>query len=329
MSSALPSTAAAQLPAEAETLSDAARTYAAASSAENTKRAYRAGWQDFTTWCEEHGRTPLPATAATVGNYLSALAPALKPATLALRLAAISKAHRLAGHHLDKTSPAIREVMQGKLGTAPDKKTAAVATIIRDVVDELARSPGLRAIRDRALLLIGYGAALRRSELVALDVADVTVMAEGLIVPIRRAKTDQQGAGATVAIRRGTSDRTCAVAALLAWKKAATLEDGPLFVSITRHGKTTGARLSDQAVALILKERLRAVKAADGSPTYSPKDFAGHSLRSGWITTVARAGALDRNIARHSRHRSMAVLHGYIQAADPFGADNVSGLAAL
>lgn len=267
-------------------LSAEALDYAREATSVNTRRAYRAAWADFTTWCEANGRTALPAAPETVGTYLAARASSLRVSTLGLRLVAIGQAHRLAGHRIDVGHPAIRKTLQGIRavhGSAPRKKDAAVATVIRDMADVLSKLPGLRAVRDRALLLVGFAAALRRSELVALNVQDLAFVSEGLVVTIRRAKTDQEGRGAEIGIPFGSSERTCPVLALRAWLNAASIEAGAVFRGVNRHGGLGAARLSDRDVA-------RVVKACVEAAGYDPTTFAGHSLRSGFITTAARAG---------------------------------------
>lgn len=305
-------------------VSEAARGYMREAAAANTRRAYRAAWADFTAWCDAAGHAALPAAPETVGSYLAARAATHKAASLALRLVAIGQAHRLAGHRLDTHHPAIRETMKGirrTHGTAPAKKAAAVVDVLRDAVAELARRPGPRAVRDRALLLVGFAGALRRSELVALDVADLRFVAEGLVLTLRRRKTDQEGQGTEIAIPYGNADRTCPVKALRAWLALAGIAAGPVFVSVNRHGGIGAARLSACDVA-------RVVKAAVAAAGYAPADYAGHSLRSGFITSAARAGVAERHIQNQSGHRSLPVLRGYIRRGSLF-VDNAAARVGL
>ena len=310
--------------AEVSPLSGSARAYASAAAAENTKRAYRAAWADFTSWCEAEGLAVLPAAPETVGNFLAARAGTHKAASLNMRLVAIGQAHRLKGHALDTRHPAIRETMKGirrTHGTAPAKKAAVVVDLLRDAIAELAKAPGPRALRDRAMLLVGFAAALRRSELVAIDAEDVQQVADGIVITLRRRKTDQEGRGTEIAIPYGQSERTCPVLTLRAWMKAANITTGPLFVSVSRHGAIGPARLSPIDVA-------RAVKAAMGGADYDPALFSGHSLRSGFITSAARAGVAERDIQNQSGHRSLPVLRGYIRRGSLF-IDNAAGKVGL
>ena len=315
---------AAIVPAPAPPLSEAARGYAARSSAPNTARAYTAALADFTAWCAAEGHVSLPAAPETVGSFLAARAVTHKVSSLGLRLVAIGQAHRLAGHRLDTGHPAIRETMKGirrTHGTAPTKKEAVVSAILRDALDRLAALRGPRPLRDRALLLVGFAAALRRSELVALDVRDLRFAPEGVVLILRQSKTDQEGGGVEIAIPHGTSDRTCPVLALRAWLETAGIVAGAVFVAVHRSGRVLGTRLSDRDVA-------RIVKAAVGRAGYDVAEFAGHSLRSGFITSAARAGVAERHIQNHSRHRSLPVLRGYIRRGSLF-IDNAAAKVGL
>jgi site-specific recombinase XerD len=178
-----------------------ARDYVAASRAENTTRVYRTGWAQFTAWCDEHGVRALPAGAETVALYVADLARSAKPATIDLRLAAISAAHRAAGHDSPTKEEPVRLVRRGvrrTLGTAQRQVRPVTVPELRAMVGGLDND--LAGCRDRALLLLGFAGALRRSELVGLDVADITEGTDGLTVRLRRSKTDQEGAGRTLGI---------------------------------------------------------------------------------------------------------------------------------
>jgi len=195
-----------------------ARDYVAASRAENTTRVYRTGWAQFTAWCDEHGVTPLPAGAETVALYVADLAKVAKPATIDLRLAAISAATGPRATTPLPKQEAVRLVRRGvrrTLGTAQRQVHPVTVPDLREMVKGLSTGPA--GCRDRALLLLGFAGALRRSELVGLDVADVTEGSDGLTVCLRRSKTDQEGAGRTVGIPFGSNPFTCPVRAWRAW----------------------------------------------------------------------------------------------------------------
>jgi integrase len=295
--------------------------YADKAKPDGTRRAYASDWLDFAEWCIAWGFDALPTLPAVIGLYLTDRADTLKPASLSRRLAAISVQHRAGGHHLDTRHPAIRDVLAGirrTKGSAPEKKTAAVLDDIRAMV---ARTPGtLGGARDRALLLLGFAGGFRRSELVGLDVgkektADgtgrIVFTRDGIVVTVTKSKTDQEGAGMKKAISKGSCKETCPVRAVKAWIDQAGIEDGPLFRSIDKVGRISAGRLSDKAVALVVKKYAEAAG-------LDPSQFAGHSLRSGFATTAARGGASETAIMRQTGHRSLVVVRGYIRDGELF-----------
>jgi site-specific recombinase XerD len=203
---------------ELATLADAAREYGTASKAAATLRGYRSDWAGFTAWCRERGLDPLPAAPETVALYLTDLAGATATATLQRHLTSISQAHKGAGLTSPTGDETVRQVWRGirpTFGTASRGKAPLLADDVRAMVAHLGHRP--TDVRDRALVLMLYAGAFRRSELVALDVADVADTADGLVVTIRRSKTDQEGVGATVGIPYGSDPQTCPVRAYRAW----------------------------------------------------------------------------------------------------------------
>jgi len=208
-----------------------------------------------------------------------------------------------------------------RAGTASAKKAAAVTDVLRDAISELSKVPGPRALRDRALLLVGFAGALRRSEVVALDVADLRFVPEGLVLTLRHRKTDAVGQGTEIAIPFGQSERTCPVLALRGWLEAAAIAAGPVFVSVDRHGGIGTERLSPVDVA-------RVVKGALAAAGYDPAEYSGHSLRSGFITSAARANVAERHIQNQSGHRSLPVLRGYIRRGS-LSVDNAAAKVGL
>jgi integrase len=169
---------------------------------------------------------------------------------------------------------------------------------------------GLLGVRDRALLLVGFAGAFRRSELVSLDRPDLEFTKDGLTVMLRRSKSDQEGQGRKVGIPYGSNPETCPVRALQAWLEAAAITDGPVFRGVTRHGKVQG-RLSGYAVALIVK-RYAAVGGLD------PSRYAGHSLRAGLATAAAIGGASERSIMNQTGHKSITMVRRYIRDGNLF-----------
>jgi site-specific recombinase XerD len=298
-----------------------AREFVHAAKAASTVRAYRSDWRDFETWCSASGLTPMPSAPETVALYLAARADKLKPATLGRRLAAIAKAHQAAGHDSPASMrhAAVSEVIKGirrTKGVAQDRKAPLLAPqLIRALV--MMRTD-LVGLRDRALLLIGFAGALRRSDLVSLDVADVEVGEDGLTVTLRRSKTGQEGAGRKIGIPRASSRETCPLRALQAWLTAASITEGALFRSVNRHGHI-GGRLSDKHVAI-------AVKQAAAPAGLDAKSFAGHSLRAGLVTSAAIQGRSDRSIMNQTGHRSVAMVRRYVREASLFRDNAASGL---
>ena len=283
--------------------------------ASSTRRAYAGQWQRFGSWCSAHGLAPLPAAPSTVRRYVTArAAEGCKVSTLAQALAAIGEAHRVAGQSIPspKTDPELREAWKGirrELRTRPERKAAAERDVLREMVAALPSTLG--GIRDRALLLLGFAGAFRRSELVALDVADVTFTAEGLRVHVRRSKTDQESAGAEVGIRHGSAPLVCPVAAVRAWLEASAVTEGPLLRAVDRHDNVRGA-LSGRDVA-------RRVKAAAKRVGLDASTFGGHSLRAGLATTAAKAGATTGEIMRQGRWSSAQMVEAvYVRPATVF-----------
>jgi site-specific recombinase XerD len=283
------------------------------SKAPNTVRSYRADWNHFTEWCTAHGLEYLPTTPATVARYLAAHAEQLKTSTLQRRLSAISQAHKQAGFApistRDEPLHSVWEGIRRVKGTAQRGKAPAVIDDIRAMVNTL--SNNLLGIRDRALILVGFAGAFRRSELVSLNVEDVEFTRDGLIVHLRRSKTDQEGHGRDVGIPYGSNPKTCPVRALQDWLKESGIESGPLFRSVNRHGQIQSGRLSDKAVALVVK---RAAEAAG----LDASKYAGHSLRAGLATTAANAGVSERAIMAQTGHKSVTMVRKYIRQGSLF-----------
>jgi site-specific recombinase XerD len=285
-------------------LADKAKGYANDARSANTLRAYESDLRAFCAWCQARGLKCLPATAETVSLYIADVAETVKPSTLQRRLAAIAVAHKAAGHESPTSHEVVRSVLAGtrrRLGVAQAQKAALGVDDVRSMVAELGDSA--IDVRDRALLLVGFAGALRRSELVALDVADVAFEKQGVVLALRRSKTNQEGNDERIAIVFGSDYSTCPVRALQAWLEL--VDDGALFRSIDRHSHI-GSRLSDHSVALVVK------KLANATGLDAAK-VAGHSLRSGFATSAARAGKSEAAIMRQTRHRSVVVARRYIR----------------
>jgi site-specific recombinase XerD len=289
----------------------AAVNYARAEKAPATRKAYATDFRLFREWCDGKGAQSLPATAETVAAFLAAEAEAgVRPSTLGRRVAAIRYAHKLASVATPTDAEGVKATLRGvrrSVGAARVRKAPALAERLKAMV---AASPDtLAGKRDRALILLGFAGALRRSELVALDLADIEETDAGLRVTIRQSKTDQDGEGATIAIARGAV--ACPVRALRAWLDAAGIEAGALFRSVNKAGAVASARLTDRSVANI-------VKAMAGSVGLDAGTFSGHSLRSGFLTSAASNGASIFKMMDVSRHKSVDTLRGYVRDAELF-----------
>lgn len=297
----------------------AAVGYVEASRAESTRRAYRTDFTRFAGWCDAHGAPCLPAAPEAVALYLADRAQdGARPSTVARALAAIAEAHRAAGLPSPREAAAVRAVMGGirrTHGTAPRQARPLSLEQLRAI---LPTGDGRAELRDRALLLLGFAGAFRRSELVALDVSDLDLDPEGLRVRIRRSKTDQEGRGTIKGIPYGHHTDTCPVRAVQAWMAAAGIRDGALFRSV-RVGGAVGGRLSAHAVAEVLKRRA-AVAGLD------VERLSGHSLRAGFATEAARRGRTEHEIMRQTGHRSAAVLRGYIRRASVWDGNAAEGI---
>lgn len=291
------------------------------SKAANTKRAYASDWAAFTSWCNGHSLQYLPASPEAVAAYLVDLADKrYKAATIERRLVSIAKAH-VTAEHIDITkNPLVRETWKGikrTIGTAQTPKSPVLTRDIKEMINTL--PDNLLGIRDRALLLLGFAGGFRRSEIVSLDVADLEFRREGLIINLRRSKTDQIGEGRRIGIPYGSCCDTCPVRSLQAWLEESGITEGPVFRSVNRHGSLQDGRLSDKSVALVVK---RYAEAAG----LNPDDYSGHSLRAGMATSAAMHGASERQIMKQTGHRSEAMVRRYIREGSLFTGNAASQL---
>jgi site-specific recombinase XerD len=288
----------------------AAIDLAKAEKAASTRKAYGTDYRLFKAWCDAKGVSSLPAAPETVAAYIAAEAQTAKPSTISRRVAAIRYAHKLAGIQTPTDAEGVKATMRGirrTFGSARNKKAPAVAAKMLGMV---ATAPdSLTGLRDRALLLLGFAGAFRRSELVALDVVDLEETETGMLVTIRGSKTDQERQGETIAIARG--DIACPVKALREWLDAAGIEAGPLFRPINKAGTVAACRLTCRSVANI-------VKAYAGRAGFDASTFSGHSLRSGFLTSAAGKGASIFKMMDVSRHKSVDTLRGYVRDAELF-----------
>lgn len=278
---------------------------------ENTRRAYRSDLAHFRAW----GGT-IPAEPDAVAAYLADWAGRLSVASLARRVASIARAHTSQGLKSPTRSDLVTGTLKGirrKYGVAQYQATPILKEDLIAMVSDLS---GAKGVRDRALLLLGFAGAFRRSELVGLDVADLEFVDRGLFAILRRSKTDQEGAGRKVAIpfARGSM---CPVRATKAWLEYAGITEGAIFRCLDRHEGVSAARLSSGAVAAVVKQRARQIG-------LDPTKYSGHSLRAGLITSAARLGVSVWKIKAQSGHRSEAMVSRYVRDEDLFN-NNAAG----
>ena len=306
-------------------LTDQAKLYAANSKAANTIRAYEADWRHFTAWCSAHILGSMPANPETVALYITAIVTGGgKVSTITRRMAAISKVHQAAGHE----SPCamkfavVKEVLDGIKRTVGTAQTGKAALLTNDLRGLMAVIPDSRiGRRDAAILLLGFAGGFRRSELVALTVADVAFCDEGMRVTLRRSKTDQVGEGRVIGVPVGSNPKLCPVRALRRWLGDAGIVEGPLFRGVDRHGNVAASALTPQVVAKIVKRH------CDAAGLDAAK-FAGHSLRAGLATQAAINGASERSIMKQTGHKSAAMVRRYIRDGELF-LDNAAGRLGL
>ena len=306
------------LPASLEETARLARGYFEAARAENTVSAYDSDLRDFATWCrvEAGGLSPLPAAPETVALYITELAAGrgLKASTIRRRLAAISQLHKEAGHPSPATHEHVKDVLKGiarRHGSLQEGADPILIGTVRRMLGPMEREEGPAAKRDRALLLLGLAGGLRRSELSALLVEDLGFVEEGVVVLIRRSKTDQEGKGMKVGVPYGSHPETCPVRNSKAWLAVLGREEGPLFCQVDRHGNLKGGGLTGQAITRMIRKRARAA-GLDG------KRYSAHSLRAGLVTGASAAGVSDKRIMDQTGHRSLPMVHRYAREAELF-----------
>jgi site-specific recombinase XerD len=316
-----------QVLANLAVVSKTAQDYAKNSRSKNTIKSYSSDWKDFDFWCQSRELKSMPADPRTIACYLADRASQsfidhqgtqqhpLKTSTLARRLSAISQAHQIAGVDFNRRHPAIQETWKGirnTHGTAQKGKEPILIEDLRSMVDAIQVEAGGRerliGFRDKALLLIGFAGAFRRSEIVALQVDDLKLVRDGYVIKLKRSKTDQQGNGREIAIPYGSNPSTCPVRALQDWINIGDLQEGPIFMPINRHGKKSTEAITSHAVAVIVKK-------------YAPnreiaKEFSGHSLRAGFATAAAMAGVQEYAIMKQTGHKRSDTLKKYIRSRD-------------
>ena len=279
------------------------------SKAINTLRAYKSDFRDFGAFCAKHGLSSLPSEPKIVSIYLTHLSKNSKISTIRRRLVSISMVHKLKGHYLDTKHPIITENLLGikrvKGSFQKGKKPILINHLksIVNVIDEQ-KCEEIKKLRDRSIMLIGFGGGFRRTELISIDHEDLEFVPEGLKITIRRSKTDQFGEGMIKGLPYFSNEVYCPVASLKRWLEISKIKSGPIFRRFSKGSLLTDKRLTDQSVVLLMKEYLNLAGIEN-------KNFAGHSLRAGFATVAAESGADERSIMAMTGHKTTQMVRIY------------------
>jgi len=287
------------------------------SKASNTVRAYKSDFSDFGVFCVQNGFKSLPSEPKVVSLYLTHLSTKdAKMSTLKRRLVSIGVIHKLKGHYLDTKHPAIIENIMGikrRKGTFQKAKKPILISSLKKIINVIdqQKKEEIKKLRDRSIILIGFSGGFRRNEIVSLDYDDLDFVPEGLKLSIRRSKTDQFGEGFTKALPYFDSSQYCPVVSLKKLLDLSKIRSGPVFRRFSKGSKLSENRLTDQTVALLIKEYLNLAG-------IDSKNFSGHSLRSGFATSAAESGVEERNIMAMTGHKSTEMVRRYIKEANLF-----------
>ena len=287
------------------------------SKAKNTIRAYKSDFNDFGLFCAQNGFKSLPSEAKIISLYLTQLSTKeVKISTIKRRLVSIGVIHRLKGHYLDTKHPLIVENLMGikrrKGSIQNGKKPLLINNLKRliNVIDQQKKEQ-IKILRDRTIILIGFSGGFRRNEIVSLDYDNLDFVEEGLKINIKRSKTDQFGEGSIKGLPYFDNSQYCPVVSLKNWIDIAKINSGSLFRRFSKGSRLTEKRLTDQTVALLIKEYLQ-LAGIDN------KNYSGHSLRSGFATSAAESGAEERSIMAMTGHKSSEMVRRYIKEANLF-----------
>lgn len=304
-----------------EELQEKAQEFREKNWSESTYRAYRAAWRMVDEWCKAHGKVSLPAKPATVDLYITELAmQGQKVSTINKKMVAVSKVHQMAGYESPTRDEGVKATWRGiqrEIGIHQQGKEPILIEDLRRMVGR--QSNDLMGLRNRALLVLGFSAALRRSELAYIRVSDLKFVPEGLKLFLSKRKTDQAKEGTVIGLPLGSNPLTCPVRTVQAWLEVSGIEDGPVFRSIDRHGHLGAKPMSGNGIALV-------VKACCDEVGLDAEKFGAHSLRSGFATSAAVAGESEKAIMSQTGHRSTTTLHKYIKHANLFTDNAAMGI---
>tara|TARA_X000000950_G_C13844890_1_gene631860 strand:- start:707 stop:1663 length:957 start_codon:yes stop_codon:yes gene_type:complete len=287
------------------------------SKAINTVRAYKSDFNDFSLFCSQNGFKSLPSDPRIVSLYLTHLSSKdIKISTLKRRLVSIGVIHKLRGHYLDTKHPLIIENIMGikrRKGSIQKGKKPLLINHLKNIINviDYINKDEINKLRDRSIILIGFSGGFRRNELVSLDFEDLDFVDEGLKVNLKKSKTDQFGEGLVKGIPYFDNEKYCPVVSIQKWIQKSNINSGPLFRKFLKGSSLSDKRLSDQTVALLIKEYLK-LAGIDN------KHYSGHSLRSGFATSAAESGAEERSIMNMTGHKSPEMVRRYIKEANLF-----------
>ena len=287
------------------------------SKANNTVRAYKSDYKDFGLFCAQNGLNSLPSEPKIVSLYLTQLSTKnVKMSTIKRRLVSIGVIHKLKGHYLDTKHPLIVENLMGikrRKGSIQNGKKPLLINNLKQIINVIdqQKKEQIKIFRDRTIILIGFSGGFRRNEIVSLDYNDLDFVQEGVKINVKRSKTDQFGVGSTKGLPYLENSKYCPVVSIQKWIEISKINSGALFRKFTKGSNLSEKRLTDQTVALLIKEYLNLAG-------IDSKNYSGHSLRSGFATTAAEAGAEERTIMAMTGHKSAEMVRRYIKEANLF-----------
>jgi site-specific recombinase XerD len=287
------------------------------SKSNNTVRAYKSDFNDFGLFCAQNGFKSLPSEPKIVSLYLTYLSTKeIKMSTLKRRLVSIGVIHKLKGYYLDTKHPSIIENIMGikrRKGSIQKGKKPILTSTLKEIINVIDKEikEEIKKLRDRSIILIGFSGGFRRNEIVSLDYNDLDFVKEGLKISLKRSKTDQFGEGSMKALPYFENSQYCPVVSISKWIEISKINSGALFRRFTKGLKLSDNRLSDQTVALIIKDYLKIAG-------IESRNYSGHSLRSGFATSAAESGAEERSIMAMTGHKSTEMVRRYIKEANLF-----------
>ena len=286
------------------------------SKSNNTLRAYKSDFRDFGAFCAKHGFKSLPSEPKIVSLYVTHLSKNAKISTLRRRIVSISMVHKLKGHYLDTKHPVIVENLMGikrKKGSIQTGKKPLLINHLKQIINVIdeQKIEKIKKLRNKTLILIGFGGGFRRTELISIDHEDIDFVQEGVKITVRRSKTDQFGEGMIKGLPYFSNEKYCPVTNLKNWLILSKIKSGPIFRRFAKGSILTNHRLTDQTVVLIIKNYLKLAGIEN-------QNFSGHSLRSGFATVAAESGADERSIMAMTGHKTTQMVRRYIKEANIF-----------